>query len=251
MKKFEFLLVATTILASIFVSPSIILADDTGANYSSEGVIEFEPGTQITDPVDPVDPENPIVPVDPTDPEKPIKPGTQGPLSIDFASNLDFGKQKITSKDEFYFAKPQQYKATEPVDAPIVEGPNFVQVSDNRGTESGWTLKVSQDGQFTSTTGKTLTGAKVTFKNGNIMTASESPMPSTSSDTFVLDPDGLESEVMAAKAGEGAGTYLMDWGTDADSAAQSIELAIPGATTKYAEQYTTSFNWILTDTPAN
>lgn len=248
MKKFGFLLVTTATLAGMFVAPSAALADDTGADYSSNGVIEFEAGSDITDPVDPTDPTNPIDPLDPT---RPVEPGTQGPLSIDFASSLDFGKQKITSKDEVYLAKAQQYKSTEPADAEIVDGPNFVQVSDNRGTEAGWTLKVSQTGQFTSASGKTLTGAKITFKNGNIMTASESPKPSDFAETIALDPEGAESSVMAAKAGEGAGTYLMDWGTDAATAAQSIELSVPGSVTKYAEQYTTSFNWALTDTPAN
>ncbi|WP_256869283.1 WxL domain-containing protein, partial [Enterococcus thailandicus] len=56
-----------------------------------------------TDPTDPVDP------TDPTDPEGP-NPGTNGPLSIDYASSLDFGVQKITSKDQIYFAASQKYK---------------------------------------------------------------------------------------------------------------------------------------------
>ena len=44
------------------------------------------------------------------------------------------------------------------------EGPNYVQVTDNRGTEAGWSLKVKQEGQFKSTSGKELTGAAITFK---------------------------------------------------------------------------------------
>ena len=35
---------------------------------------------------------------------------------------------------------------------------NYVQVTDNRGTEAGWSLKVKQEGQFKSTSGKELTG---------------------------------------------------------------------------------------------
>ena len=41
----------------------------------------------------------------------------------------------------------------------VKEGPNYVQVTDNRGTEAGWSLKVKQEGQFKSTSGKELTGA--------------------------------------------------------------------------------------------
>ncbi len=45
------------------------------------------------------------------------------------------------------------------------EGPNFVQVSDNRGTETGWTLKVKQNGQFKTEVNQEL-AAKVTLSNG-------------------------------------------------------------------------------------
>lgn len=40
---------------------------------------------------------------------------------------------------------------------------------------------------------------------------------------------------MSAKDGQGAGTYLLDWGTDAATGADSIELSVPGSTTKYAK----------------
>ena len=53
---------------------------------------------------------------------------------------------------------------------------------------------------------------------------------------------------MSAKAGEGLGTYLLVFGDDA-TAAESIELNIPGSTTKYAEKYSTSLTWTLTDVP--
>ena len=56
---------------------------------------------------------------------------------------------------------------------------------------------------------------------------------------------------MAAKAGQGAGTYLNNWGTDATTGANSIELSVPGSTTKYAKKYSTTFTWVLTDAPGN
>ena len=54
---------------------------------------------------------------------------------------------------------------------------------------------------------------------------------------------------MSAAKGNGAGTYLFDWGTDATTAAKSIELTVPGSTTKYAEKYATKLTWTLTDAP--
>ncbi len=56
---------------------------------------------------------------------------------------------------------------------------------------------------------------------------------------------------MSAKDGQGAGTYLLDWGTDAATATESIELSVPGSTTKYAKKYSTTFTWVLSDTPGN
>ncbi|MDT2397109.1 WxL domain-containing protein [Enterococcus avium] len=245
MKKFGSLLLATTILAGIALAPATSFAAD-GGNYDSNGVITFTPNTDITNPVDPVDPTNPVTPVDPTDPTGP-KPGTAGPLSIDYASSLDFGTQKITSKDEVYKAKAQKYLDK---DNNEKTGPNFVQVTDNRGTEAGWTLQMKQNSQFKTTDAEELTGAVITFKNGNVVTASDSAKP-TGQATIVADPSGALKNVMAAKDGQGAGTYLLDWGTDAATAAESIELSVPGSTTKYAKKYSTTFTWVLTDTPGN
>lgn len=56
---------------------------------------------------------------------------------------------------------------------------------------------------------------------------------------------------MNAAAGQGAGTFLLDWGTDETTGGQSVSLSVPGSTTKYAEKYATTLTWTLTDTPDN
>ncbi|MCV5434162.1 WxL domain-containing protein, partial [Escherichia coli] len=79
----------------------------SAAEYETNGVVEFTPNTDITKPVNPdnPDPNKPVVPVDPTkidpetNPDGTPNPGTAGPLSIDYASSLDFGKNKISGKD--------------------------------------------------------------------------------------------------------------------------------------------------------
>lgn len=245
MKKFGSLFLATAILAGVSLAPAAVSAAD-GANYDSNGVITFTPNTDPTKPVDPVDPTNPVKPVDPTDPSGPEE-GTNGPLSIDYASSLDFGTQKITSKDEIYHAKAQKYLDKDNAEK---TGPNFVQVTDNRGTEAGWTLQVKQNSQFKTADAQELTGAEITFKNGNVVTASDSAKPAGQA-TIIADPTGELKDVMSAKDGQGAGTYLLDWGTDAATAANSIELSVPGSTTKYAKKYSTTFTWVLSDTPGN
>ena len=84
--------------------------NDYVRTYQSGGIVEFDPDEDPTrrtvDPVDP-DPNNPVNPWDPTTPDHKPNPGTDGPLSIDFASSIDFGKNKITNKDETYYANPQ------------------------------------------------------------------------------------------------------------------------------------------------
>lgn len=220
------------------------------ASYASNGQITFEPNTDPTDPISPTnpDPEKPIKPVDPTNPGGTPNPGTNGPLSIDFASSLYFGTQKITSKTEIYYATPQKYEDSAGTEQ---EGPNFVQVTDNRGTESGWTLRLKQNGQFKTTENQELKAAQIHLKNGTIVTPSESPKPSNFNAAITLDPNGAESLVMSAQKDEGAGTYLMSWGDSLATAMNSIELEIPGSTTKYATKYSTTFTWLLADTPTN
>ncbi|MDR0318106.1 MAG: WxL domain-containing protein, partial [Lactococcus lactis] len=111
--------------------------------YQTQGQIGFYAGTDVTPPVNPniPDPNRPVFPQNP-DGSLP-NPGTQGPLSIDFASSLDFGINPISNKDEIYFAKAQSYTES------TTETPNYVQVTDNRGTLMGWTLSVTEKGQLT------------------------------------------------------------------------------------------------------
>ncbi|MGM0258655.1 hypothetical protein IGK73_000490 [Enterococcus sp. AZ102] len=249
------------LMLSAMLLPAVALAEETGAVYTSNGAVTFTANTDPTKPVDPLNPENPITPTDPTNPDEngnpgEVTPGTAGPLSIDFASSLQFGEQKITSTTETYYAATQKYTTK---DGTATEGPNYVQVTDNRGTEKGWVLKVKQNGQFKNTDGKELVGAKITLNQGNVVTNSSSTKPvgkeiielTPASDTPDSENYGAESIVMNAEKGGGAGTYLHAWGSDAETAAKSIALEVPGSTTKYATQYTTTFTWILSEIPEN
>ncbi|WP_019299538.1 WxL domain-containing protein [Lactococcus garvieae] len=242
---------------------------------NTDAQVKFTPSDDPTDPVDPTDPTNPVDPIDPTDPTKPVDPGTEGPLSLDYASSFDFGVQKITSTDQTYQAKAQMVKAK---DGSMKAVPNYAQVTDNRGTLKGWSLSVKQNGQFTSETSKkALTGATINIANASISTASESKA-SVLTPAFTLDATGASQLVMGAKDGEGAGTFVYQMGKaenvkenanalkdeatnskDAagkDTADQRIEssdvtLKVPGGTQKMSEKYATTLTWTLTDAPAN
>lgn len=222
----------------------------SAAEYKSNLIVEFSPSNELVKPVDPTDPsktlEDGAGPVDPTDPSGP-NPGTEGPLSIDYASSLDFGTQKITSTDQVYNAVAQKFGDG----SSRGDGPNYIQVTDNRGLETGWSLSVKQQGQFLTADNEELTGAELVFSNGVVNTASISPKPSAVKNSFSLTPDGNGTAVniMAAKNGEGAGTYVLAFG-DNSSGGKSISLKVPGKATKYAKKYSTSLLWRLQDVPA-
>lgn len=230
-------------LSSTTLLTTVLAEEGDGGKYTSNGVIKFEPSKEETKPVDPTNPEKPIDPIDPTNPDEKPNPGTPGPLSIDFASSLDFGIQKISSNDEVYMAAPQKASAEDGTR----DVPNYVQVTDNRGSLAGWQLQVQQMEQFKSEDNK-LTGATITFDNSEIVSASESAKAETNG-RFTLDSENKSlSNVMTAKKDTGAGTTLNVFG-NTESMTKSISLAVPGKTTKYATEYRTVFNWVLTDAP--
>nr|WP_281277695.1 WxL domain-containing protein [Vagococcus zengguangii] len=242
----------------VLASQKVVNAEEL-KTYQSNGSVKFIPNLDPTDPVDPEkpDPENPVKPIDPTDPEGP-NPGTQGPLSIDYASSLDFGTNRISNKDQIYYARAQSYEGDQQ------DTPNFVQISDHRGTNSGWTLKVKQEGEFTATSetlNNVLTGAQITFKEPKVNSNAknvEEPIPSE----IITLKVGEESLVTSAKAGTGAGTWATYWGnvetveehlesgeTKMVNVTKAVKLSVPGATPKDAVTYQTKLVWSLTDTP--
>lgn len=243
----------TAALLLLTTGTTTALAAD-GGEYKSNGVVEFVANPEPTSPIDPTnpDPNNPVKPVDPTNPNGP-NPGTAGPLSIDFASSLDFGKNKITNKDETYFANAQELEDGRSV-------PNYVQISDQRGSNAGWTLTVKQEGQLSNdaTQNKELTGAEIKLGSGQAVSNAEAMAEPTTSD-ITLDPSGAVSKVMTAKAGAGAGTWVDRFGTveTVDVNGESLQknkavtLTVPGKTPKDAVKYKTELTWTLSDVPGN
>lgn len=238
-------------LLGVILSSSVVLggtsfAAEVGTRDTGAQII-FEENTEIVDPVDPLDPTNPVDPIDPIDPEKPVDPGTAGPLSLDYASSLNFGKQKISSVDQTYFAQPQTVKYADGSEGVV---PLYTQVTDNRGTLKGWSLSVKQNSQFKAGD-KELTGAKIEFLNGQVETVSESPVPSVVKSNFDLTSNGTGAvtNVMAAATDEGAGTFVYRFGDEATKA-ESVKLTVPGKTTKLKDvAYQTTLTWMLNDVP--
>lgn len=174
-----------------------------------------------------------------------FKQGTN-PLRIDKASDLHFGQQEISAEEKTYTA------ALDGTD------PNFVQVTDVRGTNVGWKLQVAEGAQLTSNdeTAKQLTGAVITLDNINLTTVDTNLAGApTAGSTITLVPGtgatpGAAFDVATAAADQGMGTWKANFGT-ADNGDQSVKLTVPGATQKVKDAiYATTLTWTLNDTPA-
>ena len=258
---------ATTAVAALAFSTTATVFAADGGQYDSKGSVEFTPSTETTAPVDPLnpDPDNPILPSNP-DGSTPDS-GTAGPLSLDFASSLDFGIQQITSSTVNYNASAQKY--TDKDGNNEKSGPDFIQLTDNRGTFAGWTLSVKQDGQFKTAGGTELDGAAVTFGSAKHVAANGTADGVSTTESFTLDPTAGAIPVMSGESATSgtngtSGTHLLRFGdasalstadVNGDGSSRgttdtAIKLNVPGKSAKLATKYATSFNWILADAPS-
>lgn len=275
------LVFATALAGMLALAPAALVsaADNTA---STHGDITFETDDQTTTPI-----------VTPPDPGNPTKPdgggnGTPGALRIDFAPDLHFGIQKITSTNQDY--KPVQQAGTA-TDASGTRSymPNFVQVTDNRGLDAtdptaGWTLSLKQEAQFANGA-NLLDGAALSFTNNKFITrdatgaAVASPTGYTSPANVTLTPG--TAATLATADNTTAGTVQEIWNTtntltpitadndlkdttgaektdDAFKTAftaapkdDGINLNVPGATHKVKGAYNTDLTWTLSATVAN
>lgn len=221
------------------------LAEGESHQGQSQGEIEYLANTDPTLPVDPTDPENEIKP-------NPSNPGTgnPGPLSIDYMSTIYFGKQKAYGNDQAYFAELDTVFMADNRQKPV---PNYVQITDNRGTNQGWTLAVKQESQFKNAGDKTLGKAELRLFNGTPNSQNSLNSGPTANQKIILRLDdsghGINSNVMQAKANQGHGTWTNMFGRNLEIAKKSVELFVPGGTLIEKGSYQTTLIWTLSDEP--
>lgn len=205
---------------------------------TSQGQAGFIENDAVVPPVDPTDPDKPIVPV---------QPGTKGPLSLNAASDYQFGTQKMSDKTATYAAELAEITVAE--NQTIKKVPHFIELTDNRGGESGWRLEVRQNTPFQTKTGATLTGTTLTFSTVTAVsltgggTAPAVPIESVK----VLSESNQNVSVVTAKAGTGGGSWGILFGTLDKGADKGVQLTIPGNTKKEEGQYQTTLTWSLVD----
>ncbi|MGX4687030.1 WxL domain-containing protein [Vagococcus sp. JNUCC 83] len=202
-----------------------------------------------TDPTKPVDPEHPDKPVTPENPDE--ETHNKGPLSIDLVSNYNFGQIKISGNENTYYAKPTT--VTQEGTTEKVQRANYVQVTDNRGSGSGWKVMVSQPTALKHKTINTNTIEKTTISllngvsNSVNKTATNTPTPAAE---VKITPGAAAVRVVTAEKNQGIGTWTHAFGKDATEGAKSVSLDIAGDQKISKGAYSTTLNWELVDDPS-
>lgn len=277
-------LLATLLITGAALSTVASAATTIGGDAKSSANLTLQAGTG---PVDPKDPDNPdVTPVIPTDPPT---PGSPGNITVDYGSTFEFGTQTISTSEKVYYAHPDGQEGVQ-VDANgdfvkdssgnYVGDGNFVhkplhsQVTDQSGDLAGWTLTLTQKEDFHLVSGSAtdpgykLAGAQIAFKNGRVVGGiNTATAPSGVVTSGVLIP-GKAVKLVSAAAGEGAGTWVYNFGATTDYDTSSVDfttptdkskiaskspisLTVPAGLTQKAAAYTTELIWSLQATPGN
>ena len=226
--------------------------------------------TEIPDEEGIRDPENPGNIVDPG-----ASPSTEGRLRIDFVPQLNFGQYAMTDKDMSYPVNAQLFK-----DGTSARG-NFVQVSDYRGGQQGWTLQIRQESQFRNEHAKNpeLNGAVISFDKSWVnSTRDSSEAPIVSKEIIRLSNIGETYNLADAKQGAGFGTWSISFGASSDNKNgapatlsprllkdkpvldsafgnqqvyenSAITLSVPGTVKRDPVPYSTVLTWIIAELP--
>ncbi|EIN6611616.1 WxL domain-containing protein [Listeria monocytogenes] len=262
-------LIVAPVLSGDFASAA------TSVTKDSKGIVKFDKSTTPDpDPVnpDPVDPD-PVIP-DPTDP--PV--GTDG-LWILAISDWDFGTHNVSSLSS---GALNVHAADDTISTYVDANGNgqqdlpgevsvtkkvtpYAQISDVRGTNTGWTLSVTGSAfKDSSTPAKTIPGAELTIPKSTVSSATSTAQAPTRYDSVTISmTGGAAVPVMAAKDmqtatptnfndDQGMGTWTDSFGSQAVSATDTSKpkLSIPKNVVVADGTYQSTLTWTLSDTPA-
>ena len=237
----NFILGSLVISAALVSGSQQVFAGETGDTGRSNVDIEYIVNADTTKPIDPTNPGNEVKP----NPENPGT-GNVGPLSIDYVSNIQFGKQKAYGGNTSYFASLDEVINK---DDSKKEVPNYVQVTDNRGNNAGWSLSVKQDGFLKNSKQSMMEKAELRLLNGISNSSNASILSPTANQAVALKLDttgkGINSTLLTADNGKGAGTWTTSFGKTVNEGKNSVELFVPGGTVIEKGAYSTTLVWTL------
>lgn len=209
------------------------------SSVETSGQIGLSPNKNEKPILNPLNPTEKLTVIDNLDASIQQSYGEQGVLTIDYVSNFQLGSHQATKETEKIKALDQKALTENQVEITV---PNFIQITDTRGTNSGWQLTVKQVQQFTTNSKDypELTGAVLSLNNGTYSTPTMNQLWIASNQTLTI---GQEQVVMKAEEGTGGGTNLYFWKD------QGIVLTVPGNSPKLAQTYQTSLVWSILDAP--
>ena len=207
---------------------------------TSTGTVTFKKSEGNEGPTDPKDPEKPFEPVDPINPN-----GAE--LMIKYASNLKFGAQSKSATSWNALADTGKKDGAKEISEVVP----FVSIKDARGTDrKGWVLTVKQDADFKDAAGNSLTGAELTYSNGEFVNTEK--RPSVFSEKIVLNKEA--QQLASATAETGIGDWSLGFGDLSGEAGKQttngITLSVPKTTAKNTGMYSTTVTYELTADPA-
>ncbi|MFS7388937.1 MAG: WxL domain-containing protein [Carnobacterium maltaromaticum] len=165
------------------------------------------------------------------DPE--IQPPTlnKGPLSLDAVSSFNFPTKKLGSESQA------------PLEATPVEGTKLgLQVTDSRGQDLGWNLKVSATAFETADKKLTLKGAVMTIPEGKLTTG-EGVDPLLTPSAFKVNLSPTATSIMSAATTQGRSTWVNSF----EGKGEKVTLAVPSG--NKVASYVSTITWSLEDAP--
>ncbi|GHU35463.1 cell surface protein [Bacilli bacterium] len=262
---------SSALLATLLITGSVLApaasATTIGGDATTSANLTLQAGTGPNTPLDPDDPDKEVDPID-----DPVL-GTPGNITVDYGSTFQFGTQFISTQEETYYAHPDLVVDKLTSTTKIV--PLYSQVTDQSGDLAGWTLTLTQKDDLHLATGTStdpgyaLTGAQIKFTGGQIVGGNNltTGTPTDVAVSGTLTP-GVATQLVAAGANEGAGTWLYKFGGVTDYDASSVDTATPTDKSKIASQspisltvpsgliqkaasYSTELYWSLQAVPGN
>ena len=157
--------------------------------------------------------------------------GNKGPLSLDAVSSFNFPTKKLGSESQA------------PLEATPVEGTKLgLQVTDSRGQDLGWNLKVSATAFETADKSLTLKGAVMTIPEGKL-TTEEGVDPLLTPTAFKVDLSPTAVSLMKATTTQGRSR----WSNDFEGKGEKVTLAVPSG--NKVASYVSTITWSLEDAP--
>ncbi|MDT2848873.1 WxL domain-containing protein [Vagococcus carniphilus] len=255
-----------TTIMSPFLFTQSVNAENSAKELSGNANITYEISDFETPPVDP---EHPEIKVDPGNEYT----KTNGLLRFDFIPRLHFGAQEISSKDKNYQVNAQLFKDE------TAARPNYIQITDNRGSMAGWEVSVRQETPFENKEAKNkiLKGSVLSFDKQWVNSVAPKEMqPTVMKDAIKIEEIVATYPIAKAEKGKGLGTWVIPFGSTGEVKGQEktltpllnadgkpvtdasfnnkpiyknsgIQLFVPGAIQKDPVKYKTVLTWTLSE----